>query len=280
MAAQYVIGIWEFHVNDLDQELIKDMDEYIPHLLNTAWKKPQLRTIPVGKSIHAELEVMTYERAEELIEQHHRFAISPCICRREKKMIGEGCDRPEDSCLIFGMAADFYVKNGYGRPADKQEILEVLQSANRHGLVLQPGNSQTVSNICCCCGCCCGVLRTLKTLPKPVDWVSSPFIVKVDSQSCTGCEICLDRCQMDALGLKDGLVSLDSDHCIGCGLCVSTCPAGALRLVRKPASDQPKVPRNGVLSAIEHGRARGKLSVAEIAKMQIKSKVDRLLAPK
>ena len=32
MAAQYVIGIWEFHVNDLDPELIRDMNEYIPIL--------------------------------------------------------------------------------------------------------------------------------------------------------------------------------------------------------------------------------------------------------
>ena len=280
MAAQYVIGIWEFHVNDLDPELIEDMDEYIPHLLNTAWKKPQLRTIPVGKSIDAELEVMTYERAEALIGHHDRFAIAPCICRREKQIMGEGCSRTKDACLVFGMAADFYIKNGLGRPARKQEILEALENANRHGLVLQPGNSQTVSNICCCCGCCCAVLRTLKTLPKPVDWVSSPFVVEVDSGTCTGCELCPDRCQLDALSMKNGMVFLDQNRCIGCGLCVSTCPTGAVRLVRKPLPDQPAVPKNSVLAAIEHGRARGKLGVAELVKLQVRSKVDRMLAPR
>ena len=31
-AAQYVIGIWEFHVNDLDLDLIRDMNEYLPTL--------------------------------------------------------------------------------------------------------------------------------------------------------------------------------------------------------------------------------------------------------
>ena len=32
MAAQFVIGIWEYHVNDLDEELIRDFNEYVPHL--------------------------------------------------------------------------------------------------------------------------------------------------------------------------------------------------------------------------------------------------------
>ncbi|MBW1770279.1 MAG: hypothetical protein JRJ17_03805, partial [Deltaproteobacteria bacterium] len=52
MASQYVIGIWEYHVDDLDEGLIRDMNEYIPTLMNVeTWKKaPQLRTIPVGRS--------------------------------------------------------------------------------------------------------------------------------------------------------------------------------------------------------------------------------------
>jgi hypothetical protein len=47
-AAQFVIGIWEYHVNDLDPELIRDMNEYIPALVAPWEKSPQLRTIPVG----------------------------------------------------------------------------------------------------------------------------------------------------------------------------------------------------------------------------------------
>ena len=31
-AAQFVIGIWEFHLNDLDPELIRDFNEYLPTL--------------------------------------------------------------------------------------------------------------------------------------------------------------------------------------------------------------------------------------------------------
>ena len=51
LAAQYLVGIWEYHVNDLDKELIRDMNEYSPVLFKQAWKVPQLRTIPVGRSV-------------------------------------------------------------------------------------------------------------------------------------------------------------------------------------------------------------------------------------
>ena len=280
MAAQFVIGMWEFHVNDLDPEFIADMDEYKPYLLEAAWKQPQLRTIPVGQSIHNALNVMTYERAEALVEKHDRFAIAPCICRREKKMVGEGCDRPEAYCLAFGIGADYYIKNGLGRPSDKQEILDALKAANDYALVLQPGNSKEIVNICCCCGCCCGVLTSLKKLPAPAGFVSSPFTVEADVAKCEGCETCVDRCQMDALSMVDEKVVLNPDFCIGCGLCVTTCPSGALTLRRKPETEQRKVPDTIEAAAISLGQARGKLGMTELLKLQVKSKWDRLLAPR
>ena len=33
MAAQFVIGIWEYHVNSLDEELIRDFNEYVPYII-------------------------------------------------------------------------------------------------------------------------------------------------------------------------------------------------------------------------------------------------------
>lgn len=278
MAAQYVIGIWEFHVNDLDPDLIRDMDEYKPYLLDTAWKQPQLRTIPVGQSIHNELAVMTYERAEELIRDHDTFSINPCICRREKTMMGEGCNRPEASCLSFGMAADYAVKNGYGRVASREEILDLLRKADEHALVLQPGYAKEVNYICCCCGCCCGVLQSIKALPRPADHVASAFVARADAQTCSGCGTCLERCQMAALSMAGDHVVLDDSRCIGCGLCVTTCPTGSLTLERKPEHRQPKIPKDAVAAAIAHGRARGKLGTGELVKLAFKSKADRLLS--
>ena len=282
MAMQYVIGIWEFQVNRLDAGLVHDFDEYLPDYAPfDVWKKvPQLRTIPVGESVDAKLTVMPYERAEEIVRRHRRLAVAPCICRREQRMVGHGCDKPLETCLVFGGAADFYLHNGLARAISQGEALEILKLADEAGLVLQPGNSKGASNICTCCGCCCGVLRTLKRHPAPASLVASPFVAATDQATCLGCGTCLDRCQMEALRLEDNKVILDLDRCIGCGLCVSTCPSGALRLVRKPESAQPHIPRSSVQAAIRLGRSRGKMTVANIIGMLARSGVDRLLARK
>lgn len=280
MACQYVIGIWEFHVNDLDEGLAKDMGEYMPFLFDHAWKKPQLRTIPVNRSLSGELTVMTYENAEEMVKRVRKYVVAPCICRRELGLLGKACDKPLETCLVFDGGAEYYLRNGLGREIDLQETLDILNMAEEAGLVLQPSNAREIANICCCCGDCCGVLRNLKRYPKPASLASTPFFAVVDAEACLGCGVCEDRCPMEAIQLADEIASIDRDRCIGCGLCVSTCPADAVTLARKPEHDQPGVPGDLIKASIELGRARGKLSPGSLLMMQLKSKVDRLLASK
>jgi electron transport complex protein RnfB len=282
MAAQYVIGIWEYHVNDLDPELIRDMNEYIPTFFDTeTWRKtPQLRTVPVGRSIDSTREILTYENAEKLVRAQGRFAVAPCICRREAEIMDSACDKPMETCLVFGVAADYYVRNRIAREIDEQEALDILREADKAGLVLQPSNAQKIVNICCCCGCCCQVLKAFKRHPRPATLVSTPFMASLDPATCKGCGTCVERCQMEALRLDDDKAVLDVDRCIGCGLCVSTCPTGSLTLVRKPDAEQPKVPRDMTEALLNLSRVRGKLGPLSLAKMRIKSKLDRRLAAK
>jgi ferredoxin len=256
------------------------MEEYLPTLLKESWKKPQLRTIPVHKSIHNELPIMTYENAAYLVRDTKKSVVAPCICRREQKLLGKGCDKPEETCLVFDHAADYYQQNGLGREIDRQEVLDILNVAENAGLVLQPNNAKKIVNICCCCGDCCGVLRNLKTFPKPSSLISSPFFAKANPEICNGCGVCIDRCQMTAIQLINESASTDIDRCIGCGLCVSTCPTGSMALFRKAESDQPVVPQNNIQAAIELGRSRGKLTYRNLLMMQVKSKFDRLMALK
>jgi len=216
--------------------------------------------------------------AEQLIDHHEKFVVAPCICRREHQMMDHGCKKPMESCLVFGMGADYYQRNGIGRVIDKEETLEILKKADKAGLVLQPSNAQEIVNICTCCGCCCQVLKNLKRHPKPASLVSTPFLVAADSETCKGCGVCEKRCQMDALKLEDEKVRLDVDQCIGCGLCVSTCPTKSLTLVRKPETEQPRVPADLIKASIKLGQERGKLGAFNLVGMQLKSKLDRLLA--
>ncbi|MCU0587912.1 MAG: 4Fe-4S binding protein [Syntrophobacteraceae bacterium] len=243
MAAQFVIGIWEYHVNDLDPDLIRDMNEYLPHFFRQPHQihMGQLRTIPIPTALSADQSVMPYEEARRIIAEQDLLLVAPCICRKEHEMMGEGCDRPMESCLVFGPGAEYYHENGLGRFIDQGEALGILEAAERAGLVLQPSNAQKVANICTCCGCCCQILKNLKALPDPARYVASNFVARIDSELCIGCCACLERCQMDAIHVEDEVAILDSSRCIGCGLCVPTCTAEAITLESKP-DDQRTVP--------------------------------------
>jgi formate hydrogenlyase subunit 6/NADH:ubiquinone oxidoreductase subunit I len=222
--------------------------------------------------------VCSSDLAEEIIKSQKRILVAPCICRKEHALMGQGCGKPEEACLVFGAGVQYYQKNGLGRVIDQEEALEILKKADKAGLVLQPSNAQKVINICCCCGCCCHVLKSIKRHPRPVEIVASSFVVELDQEACTGCGVCVDRCQMEALAQagKKEKATLDAGRCIGCGLCVTTCPGKALKLARKPQT-RP-VPRNVVENYLNLGRARGKMKSHQLAWMQLKSKVDRLLA--
>lgn len=243
MAAQFVIGIWEYHVNALDEELIALVNEYIPVFFekSMALKTPQLRTIPLPRSITPEQSVMPYEEARRIIAEQDKIVVAPCICRKEHSMVGKSCDRPVETCLVFGSGAQYYEENGLGRPIDHEEALKILQMAEEHALVLQPSNAQKVMNICLCCGCCCQILKNLKRLPRPADFVVSSFVARVRDQDCIGCETCVERCQMEAVAVVDGIARVAEERCIGCGLCVPTCPEDAMALEPKP-EDQKKTP--------------------------------------
>jgi len=235
MAAQFMVGIWEYHVNALDPGLIEEVNAYLPHLMKESWVKPktkQLRVIPVSAGIHAGMEIMPYEAAEAIIESQSKIVVAPCICRKEHTLMGKGCGRPLETCLIFGGSAHFYEENQLGRPISKETALKILQEGMEAGLVLQPGNAKKPANICMCCGCCCQILKNLKMMDRPATAACTSYRAVVAPERCTACGSCAARCQMDALVVAETAQVLE-ERCIGCGLCAAACDTEAIQLVPK-----------------------------------------------
>ncbi|NNL42025.1 MAG: 4Fe-4S binding protein, partial [Desulfobacterales bacterium] len=236
-AIPFVVGIYEFQLNTVDQELARDLDEYTETALFQtlqSFKTPVMRTIPINRELVAKWPVAPYEDVLEIIDNQKSIAIAPCICRKTAKLAGKGCDKPLEACFLFGSHGRYYVDNGMGRYISKEEAKKIVIKNEKAGLVMQPFNSQKMGGMCSCCGDCCGMLSSLKKQPVPSASVQSNYFALVDAEECTGCETCIDRCQMEAIDIIDDIAKINLDRCIGCGLCVTTCPDEALSLTKKP----------------------------------------------
>jgi len=261
-ALPYVVGIFEYQVKSMDEAYARDNEDYFEKdFLRTiqSFKTPVMRSIPINRQIIAEWPIAPYEDVLEIIDNQETIAITPCICRTQTKLAGKECDKPLENCFSFGSHADYYVENGLGRYITKADAKKIIIKNEEAGLVMQPFNSQKVGGMCSCCGDCCGMLRSLKKQPNPAAAVQSNYFAKVDDELCTGCETCLDRCQMEAIDVVDGLAKVDLDRCIGCGLCVTTCPDEAILLNKKPEDQLYEPPKSGAETYMRIAKERGKI---------------------
>ncbi|MBW1923888.1 MAG: 4Fe-4S binding protein [Deltaproteobacteria bacterium] len=259
-AMAFAVGWYELQLGRMDREFAELVERYWEEKLhrNFAMAGSLLRPVPVNRSVDARLAVAPYEDCRKMVESQKFLAVAECICRKQQRLLGTGCDKPLEVCLVFGSHGQAYVDLGLARTIDVTEALEILDRAEKAGLVPQPGNLENTTAICNCCGDCCGVLRSLNRLDKPAQAVLSNFFMAVDPDLCTGCAECVDRCQMGAVTVsEDEVASVNLDRCIGCGLCVTTCPTEACRLVEKPEDMRRTPPKDGVQMYAAVARQRG-----------------------
>ncbi|MBN2298295.1 MAG: 4Fe-4S binding protein [Deltaproteobacteria bacterium] len=235
-AIPFIVGIYEFQINNLNGPMLKDVSEYYLSGLGKSFhslKTPHLRTIPVNKNLVSEWPVAAYDDAVAIIGSKERIAVAPCLCRKAVRLYGKGCDHSLETCLQFDSFADYYVENSMARYITKDEAMEILKRNEAEGLVIQPSNSQEVEAMCACCPCCCGMLLSLKLFPAPASAVKSNYVCTGNEALCTGCAACVKRCPVDAVEIISEKSNIDLQRCIGCGLCISTCPVSARELVKK-----------------------------------------------
>ncbi len=208
-------------------------------------KVPQMRTIPVQKSITLEHPIGSYDEIKKIIEANDGpIVILECVCRRGAERAGQPCKRTsrKETCMALGDAARTLAASGrLGRQISKEEALEIMKNNQDDGLVLQPSNAQVPGAICSCCGCCCGLLKLQKFIPDPVSHWATNFYAEVNPELCSGCGLCEERCQVGAMKLNDDskTATVDLTRCLGCGLCVVACQEDAIKLRNKATEIVP-----------------------------------------
>ena len=277
--AMLAIGMYEYQVGRLTKGFAEDMLQYLDEafageLCRT--KIPQLRTIPIEKSIPQEYSVSTYDNIREIVEGiGGQIVVANCVCRQAKDMVGESCHHTDlrETCLVFRNSAQHYLDMGLARPITKEEAFDILGKAEEAGLVLQPVNSQRPEAVCCCCGDCCGLLLAAKKFPRPAELYAASYYAEVDAELCTGCESCVDRCQLQAVTLLNDVCTVNRDRCIGCGVCVANCTSNAIQLHKKRVKSSPPkstgILYRNILSQKAGKRHMLKLGVKRLVGLQV-----------
>ena len=260
---QVMPGIYEYQVGWLSREMVELFEEYYAEGLGKAVftpKMPPARIVPVNKSIPAELNVLTYEEADNIIDGARTICLSRCICRDTKEIMGEKCalDAPKDDiCFWFDDVGEYFIEYDQGRnlsrKVSKEEAKNALRRAEEVGLVHCATNVQEGSIVICnCCSCCCAILGSITRLKIPDGVAKSNFVVEKLEDKCTDCGECVDRCQVNAFELTDdSTVVLKEERCIGCGVCVIKCPSEALTMKRRPEQIAPPKDMNDLAVALQ-----------------------------
>jgi len=199
------------------------------------------RKVAIGQEVYSRSTIIPYTEMKELIMQNEYIGTAVCHCRHLGEQWGRPCSKPMDNCMIFGTSAKFTIERGLTKHLTSEQALQVLDEAEKAGLIHQYADSPDhYSNILCnCCSCHCIALKGYNKSPVPSQAVIARYLVKVDDEACTACEACLERCQMGALKMGDGKLKRDEQRCIGCGLCMYVCPTEALTLDKRPAGKIP-----------------------------------------
>jgi len=234
----WAFGVYEFQLPHLDREMAEMCEEYMKVWGDQFFRiKPQLmHVVPIEKEIQAKQTALPYEQVSNIIENSQSFAVFDCICKKEKHLLDNGCDKPLEICTGYAPIPGVFDKSPIHRAISKEEAYAVLNKAEEAGLVHLTWNIESGHfYICNCCGCCCHVLTSINDLGiNASDVINSNYYAEIDAESCIVCNTCVDeRCQVGAIETGGDANHIIREKCIGCGLCISTCPTESIKLIRK-----------------------------------------------
>ena len=180
-----------------------------------------------------------------LLRSKRIFIMDFCLCRQSNRCE----DYPISSGCIFVGKGTERINPKYGRFVTPEEACAYIDECDRLGLVhiigrnkldsiwLHTGKHNDLMTICNCCPCCC-----LWNMVRDIDGgIASSYRrmagvdVSLDAERCIGCGICMERCFVRAITIRDGKAVLDDSKCRACGRCSEECPAEAISITYDPS---------------------------------------------
>lgn len=257
--------VWYKNAKNYSQDLVSDINrrDYIEQFLNVTIKEGfetlgRLETlfkrrgrlpdaIKKGMEDQAKREhygqVLPIEEIRELVMKADSIVRMPCACRWTIRGAEERC------CYGVSFTPDAWYKDldmsYFGKASDegletvaRDEAVRQMQQLEEKGAVHTIWTMVTpfIGAICNCSLQDCIAMKTLSGI-KVDTMARAEFVAVVDRSACTGCGICRENCQFNAIADKQnaGVYSavVNAHACYGCGLCRNVCPAEAIKLVQR-----------------------------------------------
>ena len=156
---------------------------------------------------------------------------------------------------------------------------EILEGAADAGLVHAVSNwQQDADTICNCCACSCLFFESYHVLKHEKSHDFSNYRLKITSETCQACGLCVQRCPVQALRLKETplaqndrgkVAALNPDQCLGCGVCVHKCPTRSLILESRTEIQDPPKDMRGVDEALDHGSKTGESTGLKFKRIEV-----------
>jgi len=214
--------------HDLWQRFMEEEWPRFAQLFASLLPRPFTRVIPVETAVITEKEtILDIDSASAMVRNAAIVAVTKCTCR----LIAGKCTHTLEACLQIDNAARYTIDRGSGREVSKDEALSILRKSEQEGLVHVTINKAHAGHfICNCCACCCQSLPVMISFGAKIN-DPSRFKAVIDSDLCTACGACQERCAFKAVIEKDRSYIILDEQCMGCGVCHAACPVEAIRLV-------------------------------------------------
>ncbi len=183
-------------------------------------------------------QVVTLEQVKKIMDIAYPIARLSCVCRRRSRGF-----KDDENFFCMGIGVGMYKWERWPESyrggvhfMTPEEAKAWLEQVNEAGLVhtFWVFGTPYIGGICNCeYPACIGIRNRLDYGISML--VKGEYVALLDRDMCTGCGLCVERCQFRAINIERTMLKaqINPFRCFGCGLCEKKCKHNAIKLVER-----------------------------------------------